>query len=88
MNRLLYRTGAKRALARTLLEQLKPLAKRVYSRSSVSRHIGEQDLSLLREVFRDDIDRLSSLIGKDLSFWLAGKPNQHAAPGVAMVRAL
>jgi hypothetical protein len=49
---------------------MKPFLRRRYYRAGQGSAINDADRVFLETIFRDDVARLSSLIGEDLSFWL------------------
>lgn len=69
LNRILYRTGIKRPLSRWLPDSLKKIGKTYYYRRKISEEVSESDRDLLWSVFRPDVEKLSTLVGQDLSYW-------------------
>ena len=72
VNRLLFETGIKDFVSRTFPKSIRSRAKKYYYRSPSSSEMANPDREFLMHAFRKDIERLSSLLGEDLSFWLSG----------------
>lgn len=70
LNVLLERTGLKGLVRRALPRGLIGAGKRLYYGPDADREVPPELADRLREVFRPDVERLETLLGRDLSHWL------------------
>jgi hypothetical protein len=82
-NFLLNKSGLKELIRRHVPRRLKDEAKKFYYERAQS-SLGDAERSRLREVYRDDTDKVAAFIGRDLDHWLreptvcAWSDNPHA----------
>ena len=69
LNFLLNKSGLKELIRRHVPRRLKDEAKKFYYERAQS-SLGDAERSRLREVYRDDIDKVAAFIGRDLDHWL------------------
>lgn len=80
-NRILYRSGVKTGISRIVPYWVKEAGKRYYYRSAYDDGDERCTTQLSNEIFVDDLSKLSELLGRDLSHWLAVGTNS-AVPAV------
>jgi hypothetical protein len=70
LNWVLAASRLRYPLSSAVPNRMKPFLRRRYYRAGQGSAINDADRVFLETIFRDDVARLSSLIGEDLSFWL------------------
>jgi hypothetical protein len=70
LNQFLFRWQISSVLSRLIPKAVKRRLAPLYYRPEPHAHISVEDHAYLAEVFREDVQRLSALIGENLDFWL------------------
>ncbi|NPB04761.1 MAG: sulfotransferase [Aquificae bacterium] len=70
LNYVLYKTGIKRLISKYTPKPVKDYFKKLYYGGTYEYEIDAETYNRLLEVFKSDIEKLSELIGRDLSGWL------------------
>jgi hypothetical protein len=76
LNHFLHRHEFAGPISRALPPALKDRLRDLYFGDRETLTVPAEDEAFLRDVFAPDIERLSKLLGQDLSFWLADQPQK------------